>query len=296
MENKKTRIIFFGTPKEVVPVLENLTKHYEIIAVVTTPDQKSGRQQLLTPPPTKVFALEQTIPVFQPHKLSEAISELSKLDADLFVVAAYGKIIPDEILDLPKFGAINIHPSLLPKYRGSTPIQTTLLNGDETSGITFMKMDAKMDHGPILQQVPFTLEATDTFDWLMQSKFTQAANLLPHIIDEYTSGKLKPQPQDESQATYTKMITKQDGFIDLDNPPTPKKIDRMIRAYYPWPAVWTLVAIARKNDDAISTPKVLKFLPNQMLQLEGKNPVSRKDFVNGYPELRENLNKILPQL
>jgi methionyl-tRNA formyltransferase len=281
------KIIFFGTPKEVVPVLENLTKHYEVIAVVTTPDQKSGRKQLLTPSPVKVFAQEHKISVLQPNKLSESVAELKELNADLFIVAAYGKIIPNHILELPKFGALNIHPSMLPKYRGSTPIQSTLLNGDETSGITFMKMDAKMDHGPILHQIPFTLEKTDTFEWLMQTKFAQAANVLPHVIDEYVAEKLKSQPQDETQATYTKMVTKEDGFIDLDNPPEPEKLDRMIRAYYPWPTVWTKVQL--QNDQT----KILKFLPKDMFQLEGKNPVSRKDLFNGYPEIQEKLEKVI---
>ena len=284
MENK-LKIIFFGTPKEVVPVLENLTKHYDVVAVVTAPDQKAGRKQLLTPPPVKVFAEANNIPVFQPEKLSIPHSLFPIPETDLFVVAAYGKIIPNSILELPKLGAINIHPSLLPKYRGATPIQSALLNGEKTSGITIMKMDAEMDHGPILQQIPFTLESTDTFGWLMQSKFAQAANLLPHVLDEYVAGKLKPQPQDDSQATYTKMITKEDGYIDIDNPPTLEKLDEMIRAFHPWPTVWTKWKMENGKW------KILKLLPNDHFQLEGKKPVSRKDLFNGYPEIREKVEK-----
>ncbi|MGH7204027.1 MAG: methionyl-tRNA formyltransferase [Candidatus Levyibacteriota bacterium] len=291
------KIVFFGTPKEVVPVLENLTKHYDVVAVVTTPDQKLGRKQQLTPPPVKVFAEKQEILVLQPEQLKIENLKLKIPQSDLIVVAAYGKIIPNEILELPKFGAINIHPSLLPKYRGPTPIQTALLNGDETSGLTFIKMDAQMDHGPILHQLPFTLEKTDTFAWLMQTKFAQAANVLPHVIDEYVSGNRKPHPQDEAQATYTKMITKEDGFIDLDNPPQFEKLDRMIRAYYPWPTVWTKARI--KNQEVR-----IKFLPssshpelvsgsNILLQIEGRNPLSSKDFFNGYPELKNTIEKLL---
>ncbi len=279
------KVIFFGTPKEVIPVLENLTKHFEVIAVVTAPDQKSGRKHLLTPTPVKIAAQQQAIPVLQPNNLSESVSELSKRDADLFVIAAYGKIIPEAILKMPRLGAINIHPSLLPKYRGSTPIQTTLLNGDKKSGITFIKMDKHMDHGPILHQIPFTLEKTDTFGWLMQSKFSQAAMILPHVINDYASGKLKPQPQDETHATLTKMISKKDGYIDLDNPPNQNQLDRMIRAFFPWPTVWTKATI---NDHEV----ILKFLPEKKLQVEGKKPLNIKDFLNGYPKMKEKLAKL----
>lgn len=281
------RIIFFGTPNEVVPVLENLHKHFEVVAVVTAPDRKAGRKQLLTPPPVKIAANKHGIPVLQPTNFSLLTSHLSLLTADLYIVAAYGKIIPQAVLDLPKYGAINIHPSLLPKYRGPTPIQSALLNGDETSGISIMKMDAQMDHGPILQQILFKLESTDTFGWLMQSKFAQAAQVLPHIIEEYVSGRLEPKPQNDDEATYTKMITKDDGYIDLANPPTPEQLDRMIRAYYPWPTVWCKWQMENGKG------KIIKFLPNHMLQMEGKQAVSFKDFINGYPELGEKLKNIL---
>jgi len=279
------KVIFFGTPKEVIPVLENLTEQFDVVAVVTAPDQKKGRKQLITPSPVKVFAQEHSIQVFQPKKLEEINSQLSILNSELFVVAAYGKIIPKEILEIPSKSAINIHPSLLPKYRGPTPIQTTLLHGDQTSGITFIEMDEQMDHGPILHQIPFTLEKTDTFDWLMQSKFAQAAVILPQVITDYLSGKLIPQPQDEQKATYTKMITKEDGYIDLINPPESEKLDRMIRAYYPWPTVWTKTKL---NGREVR----IKFLPKKQLQVEGKNPMNIKDFLNGYPEMKNYMGKL----
>jgi len=285
MENKKLKIIFFGTPKEVVPVLETLIKYFDVVAVVTVPDQKAGRKQLLTPSPVKVAAQKYKIPVIQPEKLSHITSHFSLPASDLFVVAAYGKLIPNEILQLPKLGAINIHPSLLPNYRGPTPIQTTLFNGDQTSGVTFIKMDEEMDHGPILHQMPITLEETDTFDWLMKNMFAQAAEILPHVIEEYVSGKIKPQPQDNEKATYTKIITKQDGYIDLENPPSKDKFDRMVHAYFPWPTVWTKINI--KNQEVR-----IKFLPKNMLQVEGKNLVNVNDFLNGYPEMKEIIRKI----
>lgn len=283
------KIVFFGTPQEVVPVLDNLIQHFAVSTVVTAPDQKSGRKQIVTPAPVKVFAKSLKIPVFAPHILNDEVKkQLESIKPDLFIVAAYGKIIPQDILALPKHGAINIHPSLLPKYRGPTPIQTALLNGDRTSGITFMIMDEKMDHGPILQQIPITFEKNDTFDWLMENEFKQAALLLPDVIKSYISGKTPPQPQDDSLATYTKMIAKENGKIDLQNPPEPDLLDRMIRAYYPWPTVWsTLPFVDNKN-----TTRIIKFLPENKLQVEGKNPVSVKDFLNGYPHMKELLKKL----
>ena len=280
------KIIFFGTPQEVVPVLETLTEQFAIVAVVTTSDQKSGRKQTLTSTPVKVFAKDKTIPVITPPQFTdEILKQLQNFKPDLYVVTAYGKIIPNDILHIPKYGAINIHPSLLPHYRGPTPLQTTILNGDKRSGLTFMKVDERMDHGPILHQMPFTLENTDTFGWLMQSKFALAAQILPHVIEEYVSGKLIPQPQDESLASYTKMIDKQDGYIDMNNPPQKEQLDRMIRAYYPWPTVWTKTKINNRE-------MTIKFLPKQKLQVEGKKPVAIKDFLNGYPEMKEKLEKI----
>jgi methionyl-tRNA formyltransferase len=279
------KVVFFGTPSPVVPILETLTKHFEVVAVVTTPDQPAGRKQILTPSPVKVFAEKNNIKILQPEKLLSSLSEVEGLKPDIIVVAAYGKLIPNRMLEAAKHGAINIHPSLLPKYRGPTPIQTTILNGEKTSGITFIKMDAELDHGPILQQIPFTLEKTDTFEWLMQTKFAQAAVMIPNVIDGYVSGKLKPQPQDDTQATFTKMITKEDGHIDLNNPPDETTLTRMIRAYYPWPTVWTIVKLHDKETR-------IKFLPDNKLQVEGKNSVTVKDFLNGYPEMRKVFEKL----
>lgn len=280
------KVVFFGTPKEVVPVLEILHKAYDVVAVITAPDRNSGRKQQLNPSPIKINAQKHKIPVLTIRQWNnETMKQLHSFKPDLFIVAAYGKLIPNDILNIPKFGVINIHPSLLPEYRGPTPIQTTLLNGDESTGISFIKMDEQMDHGPILHQIPFPLEKTDTFGSLMQSMFAQAAVNLPHVIKEYIAGKTKLQPQDDSQATYTKMITKEDGYIDLQNPPEKSKFDRMIRAYYPWPTVWAKTKIKNKEIR-------IKFLPENMLQVEGKNPVKLNDFLNGYPEMKKEIEKL----
>ncbi|HSX09411.1 MAG TPA: methionyl-tRNA formyltransferase [Candidatus Saccharimonadales bacterium] len=279
-------IIFFGTPKEVIPVLKSLVTHFDVVAVVTTPDQKSGRKQQLTPTPIKTWANEHLIDVLTPHTFdAETIEQIKKYQADLFIVAAYGQIIPNDILSIPSHGAINIHPSLLPKYRGPTPIQTALINGDRDSGVTFIKMDEKMDHGPILHQIPFKLETSDTFAWLMQSKFAQAAQVLPRIVEDYVTRKINPIPQDDSSATYTKLLTKEDGHIDLTHPPKKEEFNHMVHAYYPWPTVWTKTILKDRE-------MIIKFLPDNKIQVEGKNPVSYKDFLNGYPEMKEILENL----
>ncbi|KKS14339.1 methionyl-tRNA formyltransferase [Candidatus Daviesbacteria bacterium RIFOXYD1_FULL_41_10] len=284
MTKHNLRIVFFGTPAFAVPVLQALRENFEVIAVVTAPDQKVGRKQILTPSPVKLatqvfdpesqtrrgLALER---VYTPEKLNQDFltSHFPLLTSDLFIVAAYGKIIPQFILDIPKFGALNIHPSLLPKYRGPSPLQSGILKGDKASGISIIKMDFQMDHGPIIFTKPFSLSNTDTFETLSKKSFLDAAAFLPQVIRDFIEGKLKETLQDESLATYCKMITKESAFFDIANPPDPEILDRMIRAYYPWPNVWT-----RWNE------KIVKFLPGGLVQMEGKKPVKLEDFLNGH--------------
>jgi methionyl-tRNA formyltransferase len=278
-------IIFFGTPQFVVPVLDALKNNFSVTAVVTTPDQKSGRKQLLSPPPVKVSTQKYNLTVIQPKNNASLTSSIINLTSDLFVVAAYGKLIPNDILAIPKHGVINIHPSLLPTYRGPSPVQQAILNGDRETGISFMKLDAQMDHGPLLSQYPYPIQPTDTFETLVTDMFAKSAELLPGVIEDYIANKTKLQPQDDNRATYSKILTKEDGYIDLDNPPSVKKLDGMIRAYYPWPTVWTKTRI--KNQEVR-----IKFLPNKKLQVEGKNIMSIKDFLNGYPEMKEIIIKL----
>lgn len=281
--NKDLRVVFFGTPTFVIPVLETLNQNFSIVGVVTTPDQKSGRKQILTPTPIKTYCLEKNLPVkiiTNQHFSNDTIQQLTTLKPDLFVVAAYGKIIPKEILEIPKCGAINIHPSLLPKYRGASPIQSAIFHGDKTSGLTIIKMDEQMDHGPILYAKELVLINEDTFHSLSIKMFQVAAEALPHVIEELVREKLEPLSQDDTKATFCDHITKDQGYFDIANPPSPEKLDRMIRAYYPWPTTWTKISIGGQE-------KIVKFLPGKKLQVEGKNPMSYKDFFNGYPQLKE---------
>ena len=193
--------------------------------------------------------------------------------ADLGVIAAYGRILTKEELNTPKFGFINAHPSLLPKYGGPSPIQAAILNGDKVSGITIIKIDEKMDHGPVLYQEGLELSNDDNCDTLSKKMFQRASEVLPQIIKDFIAGKITPKPQNHQKASFCKMIKKEDGYFDIENPPSPKKLDRIIRAYYPWPGVWTKWS-----------GKIIKFYPNNMIQMEGKKVISMKDFLNGYPD------------
>lgn len=293
------KVVFFGTPSFVIPVLEALIGNFDVVGVVTTPDSPQGRKKILTPSPIALYAQEHNIPVFQPENFQLRTSNFALPKADLFVTAAYGKLIPQEILNLPRLGSLNIHPSLLPKYRGTSPIQSAILNGDKETGVTIMLMDAKFDSGPILAQKKIQLQGDETFKSLHTDLFQLAADLLPSTIEQWSNETIKAIPQDKSKATYCKKITKEDGFFDIDNPPEKNVLDRMIRAYYPWPTAWSKWQIAHgkparnaSRSDAGGW-KILKFLPGKKFQIEGGKPMNLKDFLNGYPQLKEQLEKIL---
>lgn len=194
-------------------------------------------------------------------------------EADLAVVAAYGKILTKDELNKPKYGCINVHPSILPKYRGPSPIQTAILDGEKKTGVTIIKMDEEVDHGEILFQREIEISDKDNFDILSKKLFQLAAEILPSLIEDFISGKVIPQAQNHAQATFTEHLRRETGYFDIQNPPDAEKLDKMIRAYYPWPGVWT-----KWNN------KIVKFLPDGLLQMEGKKPISLKDFLNGYPD------------
>ncbi len=194
-------------------------------------------------------------------------------EADLGVIAAYGKILTQEELDAPKFGCINVHPSLLPRYRGATPIQEAILHGDKTTGLTIIKIDSEVDHGPILYQEEMALAGTETFEVFAKIVFARAAEILPQLAQNYLDKKITPHAQDHTQASFCSRLTRQSGQFDLNSLPAPEILDRMIRAYHPWPGVWT-----------VWKEKIVKFLPGGLIQMEGKKAISQKDFLNGYPE------------
>lgn len=236
------RILFFGTPEFAVPSLKQLhADGHEIIGVVTQPDKPVGRKQLPTPPPIKLVAQELGIPVYQPTSLKneEAKQKLTGLKPDIVVVVAYGKIIPPWLLALPKHGCVNVHPSLLPKYRGASPIPAPIVYGDRETGVTIMLMDELLDHGPILAQEKITLDGTETGETLSKKLSELGAELLSKTLKGLERGSIHPEEQDHSAATSTEILTRDHGKIDWTKPAI--EVERMIRAYTPWPGAWTTI-------------------------------------------------------
>lgn len=303
---KPLKIIFAGTPEFAVPYLQGLLKDpdFFISGVITQPDKPSGRKQELTPSPIKLLAQDHNLIIYQPDKLKkdEVIIEKIKNDhPDLLVVVAYGQIIPQSILDLFPAGNINVHPSLLPKYRGASPIQNAILNGEKITGISIMLMDAQMDHGPILAQQTVTLTGEETNESLHLELAEIGVPLLIDTIKKYASGAVTPQLQDESAVTYCQLITKADGRLNWQE--SAEKIKQKIYAFYPWPATWTMlngqrlkifppIEIIKKTGQQpgqveIANGELIVYcgqdaLILQQIQLEGKKPTTAKDFIRGY--------------
>ncbi|HSE56590.1 MAG TPA: methionyl-tRNA formyltransferase [Candidatus Paceibacterota bacterium] len=232
------RFAFFGTPVFSTFVLHELVSNgYVPNLIVTTPDKPAGRGLEIVQSPVKKFALEQNIPVLQPEVLNEHfIAELKKRNIDLLVVAAYGKILPSAVLDIGKVPPLNVHPSLLPKYRGTSPVESQILAGEEEVGVTIIQMDEKMDHGPIVAQEKVSVSKQSTRDELNRILWTRGGQILSEIIPSWIAGNKTPTPQDHSQATFTKKISKEDGEVSLSDDPV--ILDRKFRAYHPWPGLY----------------------------------------------------------
>ena len=238
------RVLFLGTPGFAVPSLQallTLTNHdYELVGVITQPDRPAGRGQKLTPPPVKVLAEQSGLSVFQPERLrsnQDAAEFLKERDPHLIVIAAFGQILAPEFFDYPPLGSINVHASLLPKYRGAAPITHALIKGETQTGITIMKIDEGMDTGDILSQVTVTVGENITGGELENILAQKGAELLIQTIPPYALGEMQPQPQDAKGASYAPRITKQEAEIDW-NRPAPE-IHNWIRALDPWPTGWT---------------------------------------------------------
>ncbi len=229
------KIVFMGSPDFAVPALRLLAAQYPVCGVVTQPDRPSGRGMTLTPPPVKVAALELCIPVIQPEKLREpeAQAQLQAWAPDLIVVAAFGQILRQNVLDLPSYGCINIHASLLPRHRGAAPIQAAILSGDDKTGVTIMKMDAGLDTGPMLLKGEIPILAQDTGGSLFDKLSGLGGALLMEALPRYIAGELIAVSQPEAGFTYFGMIRKEDGLL---NPAVPAvELERKVRAFSPWP-------------------------------------------------------------
>lgn len=304
------KVLFWGTPEFAVRPLETLAENFNVVAVVSNPNEPIGRKRVLTSPPIKAAAEKHGISVLQPEKLDAGFKfQISSLNPDLFVVAAYGKIIPKEILDIPRFGSLNIHPSLLPRWRGASPIQYVILNGNAETGVTVMLMDEKMDHGPIITNAKYKIQnAKLTTPELAEILSNVGAELIVETIPKWIKGETQPVLQDESKATYCKILKKEDGKIDWSK--SAMDIERQIRAFTPWPGSFTFwkrsekevrlemvkadiaeklrnlkpgVIFIEENGLFIATGNgILEILE---IQPEGKKEMNVKDFINGYRDI-----------
>ena len=258
------KIIFMGTAELSCASLEKLAddKNFSVLAVVTQPDKPKGRELKLTPSPVKVLAEQLNLPVRQPLKARDEkfISELRALQPDLMVVVAYGQILPQTLLDVPPHGCLNVHTSLLPKYRGAAPIQWAIADGEPETGVTIMQMDAGLDTGPILSIRRTPILATDDSQILHDRLALLGAELLAETIPDYLAGKILPQPQPATGSTYAAKIKKEDGKIDWQQPA--QQIWNRLRAFTPWPGAFTFLQAEPK-------PQLLKIWKAEVVENSG---------------------------
>lgn len=276
----KEKIVFFGSGNYSIPVIEMLRSHGLELVLTTETDG-----------PLISYLKSSSIPylstkVTSDKKISkeELWKEVEDIQPTLGILASFGAIIPQKIIDLFTQGIWNIHPSLLPKYKGPSPIQYTLLNGDRETGVTIITLDDQIDHGPILAQERVALQGNETTEQLKDELFTMGSKMIEKLLAVLENdGTIDATPQDHSQETWTEKILKQHGRIDIENPPSPDELDRMIRAYYPWPGVllhWKTLK---------GKIKIVKLLPEGKIQVEGKKEMKFKEFINGYQEEGEKL-------
>ncbi len=297
------KVVYMGTPDFAVGALEAIiAAGHEVTAVVTQPDKPKGRSGQLSPCPVKECALSHGLVVFQPERIrrAEAVEILKQYPADIFVVAAFGQILSSEILHMPKYGCVNIHASLLPKYRGAAPIQWAVINGEEKSGVTIMQMDEGIDTGDILLQQEVELDPDETGGSLFDRLAKTGAELIVRALTEIKAGTLTPVKQEETKATHVGMLKKEDGRIDWNKPAV--EIERLIRGLDPWPSAYSMLDGKRCKFYAASVTEekgepgtVISVTKNgftiacgagalviEELQLEGKKRMKTEEFLRGY--------------
>lgn len=271
------KTIFLGGSSFVIPIVEVLVKYFDLSLVILKNEND----------PLCEFCLKNNIET-KTIKNSEELEELIKLEKPTVgITADFGLIIPEKILEIIPNGILNIHPSLLPKYRGPTPVQTALLNGDSKTGVTLFKLDKEIDHGPIIAEEEFEIPNPYTSFDLLTALFKEGAKLIENNLEDYMNGDLTPINQQDKIATFTKTFSKKDGFINPESPFELKQLKNMIRAFYPWPGVWTEFDINDSNKK-----KLIKLLPNNEIQVEGKKPMNYTDFINGYKNGEKLLKKL----
>ena len=303
------RILFFGTPGFAVPVLEALLDAgQEVVAVATQPDRPSGRGRATGAPPVKQAAEAMGLPVVQPSSWrgEEAVGRVAAMAPEAMVVAAYGRLLPPALLRVPPLGILNIHPSLLPRHRGPSPVAAAVLAGEEMTGVSVMLIDEGMDTGPVLAQVEESIRPEDTAETLTDRLFRRGASLLAETLGPWARGEIRPQPQDHARATYTRPLRKEDGEVDFREPT--ERLWRQVRAYTPWPGTHTtwegrrlkLVEVAPvPASDVTARPGEVVSLPPSgpaavgvgagdgvlgllRVQIEGRKPVAARDFLAGH--------------
>jgi methionyl-tRNA formyltransferase len=289
-----------GSPEFALPSLKALADHYDVVGVVTQPDRASGRGRERKAPPVKTLASQLGIPVMQPEKLRlpEAMEQLRLWAPDLIVVAAFGQILKKDVLELPRLGSINVHASLLPRWRGAAPINAAILHGDEQTGVTIMQMDVGLDTGPMLSQRSIRLTRDDTAGSVFEKLSTLGADLLLETLPDYLSGKLKPTPQPEEGVTYAPMLKKEEGQLDFTQ--DVNELERRVRAFNPWPGAFLDFdgvslkvhrARAEAGDASAGQRLVVQNQPAvgarggvlilEEVQPSGKKPMSGKSFLAG---------------
>lgn len=287
--DKNLKFVFFGTDEFSIQVLETLKRGGFLPSlIITVPDQPKGRKLIPTPPPVKLWAEQNNIAIAQPASLKDfdlaSYMTFDIANLKFSLVASYGKIIPQSILDLPKFGTLNIHPSLLPKYRGATPLESAILSGDKKTGVTIIVLDTQMDHGPILAQKEISLSDWNPFYEELRAKLAEeGANLLTEYLPAWLDGKIKAGEQDHSSATFTKKITKEDGLINFDDQP---EINfRKIRALTPWPGAYFFIKHNDRNDFRVIIKSAHMENGNLVIDRvlpEGKKEMDWGSFEKGY--------------
>jgi methionyl-tRNA formyltransferase len=298
------RIVFMGSPEFSVPILHGLVENYHVVGVVTQPDRPSGRGQVLTAPPVKQLALELGIPVMQPQKLRlpESFEELAAWKPDVIVVAAFGQILRQNVLDLPPLGCINVHASYLPRWRGAAPIQAVIQAGDVKTGVSIMRMDAGVDTGPVYYQAAEPICADDTANSLGQRLSLLGKETLLAVLPEIISGRLSAKPQNEELATYAPMLQKEEGQLDWTS--SAVELERKVRAFNDWPGTFTTwkdqllkvraAKVITGRGMIPGTRFVEQSLPAVMtasdalifleIQPAGKKWMNGRDFLNGNPD------------
>ena len=300
-------IAFFGTPQFAVPTLERLiASRHEVRGVVTQPDKPRGRGQKIADSPVKAAALQRGLPVFQPERLRDphVAETMAGWNADLGVVAAYGKLIPRELLGLPRFGMINVHASLLPKYRGASPVHRAVIDGEAQTGVTIMRMVEALDAGDVMARIARPIRPDETSDEVERDLADLGADLLLEVVDRIEAGTATSEPQDEGASTYAPRLTKEEGLVDWTLPAP--RIHNRVRGLYPWPHAYSYLGGERiillkthvVNDSTSAEPgKVVDVTRDAIrvatghggviaideLQAEGRRPMRTREFLAGRP-------------